>query len=76
LGAIGGRLLDARLEIAARDVDRARNPSLGPFVQLTDVDDERMLGVEQLARLRDVDLVDLGLDLLEQFPIAASLSEM
>src|SRR3954451_2398133 len=70
LGAIGGRLLDARLEVAARDVDRAPNPSLGPFVQLADVDDERGLGVEQLARLRDVDLVDLRLDLLEQFPIA------
>src|SRR5213080_747090 len=48
LGAIGGRLLDARLEVAARDVDRARNPPLGPFVQLADVDDERALGrVEQ-----------------------------
>src|SRR5213078_3891091 len=56
LGAIGGRLLDARLEVAARDVDRARKSSLGPFVQL--------------ARLPDVDLVDLRLDLLEQFPVA------
>src|SRR5206468_7318478 len=70
LGAIGGRLLDARLEVAARDVDRARNPSLGPFVQLAHVDDERTLGrVEQPARLRHVHLVDLRLDLLEQFAV-------
>ena len=70
MGAIGGRLLDARLEVAARNVDRARNPSLGPFVQLAHVDDEGALRrVEQLARLRDVDLVDLRLDLLQQFPI-------
>src|SRR5205814_3129845 len=71
LGAIGGRLLDARLEVAARDVDRARNSSLGPCVQLAHVDDERTpVCGEQLARLGDVDLVDLRLDLLEQFPVA------
>src|SRR4051812_19737014 len=70
LGAIGGRLLDARLEVAAREVDRARDTALGPLVQLADVDDERALRrVEQLARPRDVDLVDLRLDLLEIFAV-------
>ena len=51
-------------------MDRARNPSLGPLVQLAHVDDERpVVRGEQLACLRDVDLVDLRLDLLQQFPI-------
>src|SRR5262249_21193673 len=70
LGAIGGSLFDSRLEVAARDVDRARNASLGPFVQLPHVDDERtIIGGEELARLRDVELVDLRLDLLEKFAV-------
>jgi hypothetical protein len=50
VGAIGGRLLDARLEVAARDVDRARNPPLGPFVQLAYVDDEGALGASSSSR--------------------------
>src|SRR3954469_1295688 len=70
LGAIGGSLLDARLEVAARDVDRARNAAFGPFVRLADVDDERTVGrVEHPTRLRHVKLVDLRLDLLQKFPV-------
>src|ERR1043166_8244648 len=69
-GVVGSRLLDARLEVAARDVDRAGNTTLRPLVELTDIDDEQPPVVrEELTRLGDVDLVDLRLDLLQKFPI-------
>ena len=68
---VGRRLLDPRLEVAARDMDRAGNPPLGPLVELADVDDERpVAGRKQIARAGDVDLVDLRLDLLQQLPVA------
>ena len=47
--------------------ERAGDDPLVPLVLLADVEEKRArLGVEQLARLGGVDLVDLGLDLLEQ----------
>src|SRR5262249_32575169 len=62
---VGSRLLDPRFEVAARDVDRAGYPALGPLVELAHVEDERpVVAGQQLARFRDVDLVDLRLDLL------------
>src|SRR5205085_2194845 len=72
-GAVGRRLLDPRLEEPARDVDRAGDASLGPLVQLADVDEQRPVtvgGGENLSRAREVDLVDLGLHLLEHVAIA------
>src|SRR5207248_655507 len=60
LRVVGRGLLDPRLEEPARDVDRARDPALRPLVQLADVDEQRRVGtLEDLARTRDVDLVDL-----------------
>src|SRR2546425_174283 len=56
--------------MAAGHVDGAGDVPLAPLVRLTDVDEERRVGaVEELAGARGVHLVDLGLDLRQQFPI-------
>ena len=64
--AIRNSLLDARLERAARDVDRVREVALVPLVALADVQEERHVAVVQRRhRLRGIDLVDLRLRLFE-----------
>src|SRR5919109_396248 len=68
-GLIRDGALDARLQIAARDVQRAGDVPLVPLVLLADVEDDGLGGVDQLARLRGVDLGDLAAHLLEQFPV-------
>ena len=69
--AVGRRLLDPRLEVAARDVVGAGDVTVVPLVGLADVDEERRLGtVEKLAGPRSVHLVDLALDLGQQLAIA------
>src|SRR5581483_1162439 len=71
LRPVGHRLLDARLEEPARDVDRARDAALRPFVELAHVHDEGPIGaVEDLGGAWNVDLVDLGLHLRQQVAIA------
>ena len=65
----GRGALDARLEIAARDVHGAGDVALVPLVLLADVDDHGLTGVDELARTGGVDLRDLGAHLLQQFPV-------
>ena len=61
---------DPGLEVAARNVDRARDLSLVPLVLLADVEEERRVDrVEELAGARGVHLLDLGANLLEKLPI-------
>ena len=64
-GAIGHDALDARLEIAARDVLGARQVAGRELFGLAHVDDRDAL-VEQLVDLGGVDLLDLALDLSEK----------
>src|SRR5262249_58340444 len=66
--SVGRRLLDPRLEVAARNVHRARNASLLPLVALAHVDEYRSL-VEQRLRAGRVGFFDLGLDGLEQISV-------
>ncbi len=58
---------DARLEVAARNVEGAGDVALVPFVLLADVDPGRALERLRLAR---IDLDDAALHLLEKFPVA------
>ena len=70
------RPLDARLEVAARNVDRAGDATLGPLVDLADVDEERRVGRgEKLARANCIDFVDLRAQLGEQFAVRRHRSE-
>ncbi len=69
LVAIGDDALDARLEVAARDVDRAGDLPGRDLVALADVDDHRGVAVparELVAQLGRLDLADLALDGAEQ----------
>ena len=66
---VGSRALDARLEMAAGNVNGAGDVTLVPLVLLPDVEDERAAGVDQLTRLGRVHLRDLGADLLEQLAV-------
>jgi hypothetical protein len=66
LGAVRCRALDARLEMAARHVLGTGNVPGVPFVGLADVDDHDVVAAGDLADGRWVDLVDLGLDLLDE----------
>ena len=67
---VGHRLLDAGLEVAARDVNRPRDGALVPLAALPHVDEDGRVGLPKLGRPRGVDLLDLALDLLEQLAIA------
>ena len=70
--AVGDGGLDPRLEIPAWDVDGAGDEALDPLVPLADVDEEgRPVALEERTAFRGVDLVDLGLHLLEQFSIGS-----
>ena len=64
---VGSESLDARLEVPARHVDGARDVALAPLVLLADVDEDAR--AEELLGARSVHLLDLGTDLLEQFPV-------
>ena len=65
LRAVGRCALDARLEVAARHVDRAGDLARRDLLGLADVDDDRAVA-ELLVDLGGVDLVDLGLDLADE----------
>ena len=65
LGAIGGSTLDPGLQVTAGDELRARDVPGVPLVALAHVDDHDAVGAEDLADRGGVDLVDLGLDLLD-----------
>ncbi len=61
---------DARFEIAARDVDCARKVPLVPLVLFADIEKERPVARGQaVMEIRRVDLVDLGLDLIEKLAV-------
>ena len=62
--AVGRRALDARLEVAARDVLGAREVAGRELVGLAHVDDDRAVA-ELALDVGGVDLVDLGADLLD-----------
>ena len=64
LRAVGRDAVDARLEVAARDVHGARQVPGVPLLLLAHVDDHDAL-VEELAHLGGIDLVDLRADLLD-----------
>ena len=64
--AVARDALDPRLEIPARHVDGAGDMTLFPLVALAHVDEQRVV---HLARLARVDLGDLVLGLLEEFPV-------
>ena len=55
-----GQAFDPRLEVAARNVDCARDDAFLPFLALAYVDEERF--ALALPRLGCADLVDLALD--------------
>src|SRR5206468_3770826 len=64
---VGNRLLDPRLDVAARDVDRSGDVPLVPLVALADVHEGwGLVGGEQARGLGGVYLIDLGLDLLQE----------
>src|SRR5262249_40106226 len=69
LTRVRGGALDARLEVAARDVHSPWDVALVPLVLLADIDDERLASFDQLAGACGVDLGDLGAHLLQQFPV-------
>ena len=59
--AVGRDALDPRLEVAAGDVDGARDVPLVPLVLLADVDHERRrVRLQRLGEGGRVDLLDLG----------------
>src|SRR5262249_50811367 len=64
LTRVRGGALDARLEVAARDVHSPWDVALVPLVLLADIDDERLASFDQLAGACGVDLGDLGAHLL------------
>jgi hypothetical protein len=66
---VGRGALDPRLQVAARDVDGARDVALVPLVLLAHVDDHRLGSLDQLAGALGVDLRNLGAHLLQQFPV-------
>src|SRR6185312_7979178 len=69
---VGNRLLDPRFEPAARKMDGRRDVALVPFLALSDIQEDRRLGVVvQLARASGVDLVDLLSGLLEEIAVRA-----
>ena len=58
--------------MAARHVHRARDVTLVPLLVLAHVDEERrVVALVELARGRGVDLVDLGLHLVEYFAVGS-----
>ena len=63
LVALRDHALDARFEIAARNVQGTGDVALVPFVLLAHVDDHQLLGSVAVARLQLVDLG--GIDLLD-----------
>jgi hypothetical protein len=63
---VGHAAFDPRLEAPTRDVDRTGDVALVPLVVAADVDPGRSL---EVLRLAGVDLLDLGLGLLEEFPV-------
>ena len=65
----GGGVLDPRLEVSARDVNRTGDVAFVPLVLLAHVDDHRLAALDQLARVGNVELRDLGPDLLEQLAV-------
>src|SRR5689334_20233562 len=66
--AVRDGALDARLEVAARDVNGARNVAFGPFVALAHVDPD---GAFDLLGAAYVDFRNLGLGGLEELAICA-----
>ena len=62
---IGDGVLDPRLEVAARDVNRSGNVSFVPLVALAHVDEDGVFSLDQRGSRRGVDLLDLGLDLVQ-----------
>ncbi len=62
---IGDGVLDPRLEVAARDVNRSGNVSFVPLVALAHVDEDGVFALDQRGSRRGVDLLDLGLDLVQ-----------
>ena len=66
--AVRRRLVDPRLEVAPRNVDRTRNSPLLPFVALADVDQQRAF-VDERLRARRVSFLDLRLGGLQQISV-------
>ena len=67
--AIRSGRFDPRLEVAARNVDRAWDVSLVPLVLLADVENERIARFDQFPCMDGVDLVDLVFDLGEKLAV-------
>jgi hypothetical protein len=71
LGAVGHDLLDPRLEMAARHVQRTGDVAGVPLVLLADVDHHDLVagavGVQRRVQIGRLDLANLLLDLLDQF---------
>ena len=55
-------------------MDRPGQVSFVPLVALAHVDDGRRVAVDQLARVRRIDLVDRSLDLSQEIPVTRHLS--
>ena len=69
---VGDERLDARLEIAAGDVHRAREVALLPLVLLAHVEEQRPVElVEAPENLRRGDLVDFVLDLGQELSVGS-----
>ena len=55
-------------------MNRPGQVSFVPLVALANVDDGRRVAVDQLARVRRIDLVDRSLDLKQEIPVTRHLS--